>query len=79
MSCSSNKVIYPSNNCPEVTDSEQLLYNGPALSCINVQTNNPLNDIFKKINNLFCKDCTFSNGTVVMSNCNIDTIDVTPI
>lgn len=80
MSCSTNKVTYPKDSCPKIDDSKQLLYNGPALSCINVQTNNSLNDILKKINDLFCKDCTFSNnGVITVGPCESGTLEVTVI
>lgn len=57
MSCSDRivRVTYPKNCCPEVDDSQQLLYNGPALQCINVQTNQAFNEAIKEIDALICK------------------------
>ena len=78
MSCSTNKVTYPKDSCPKIDDSKQLLYNGPALSCINVQTNSKLNDVFKKINDLFCKNCTFNGGTFEIP-CGIGNVEITII
>jgi hypothetical protein len=56
MSCSDRivRVTYPKNCCPEVDDSQQLLYNGPALQCINVQTNQAFNEAIKEIDALIC-------------------------
>jgi len=57
MSCHSDRIVritYPKNCCPEVDDSQQLLYNGPALACIDVQTNQTLNDAIKEIDTLLC-------------------------
>ena len=57
MSCHSNRIVrvtYPKNCSPEVDDSKQLLYNGPALACIDVQTNQTFNDAIKEIDTLLC-------------------------
>jgi hypothetical protein len=56
MSCSDRivRVTYPKDCTPEVDDSQQLLYNGPALACIDVQTNQTLNDAIKEIDALLC-------------------------
>ena len=64
MSCHSNKIVrvtYPKNCCPEIDDSQQLLYTGPALPCIEVQTNQTLNDAIKEIDALICN--TLNNLT----------------
>jgi hypothetical protein len=58
MSCHSNiivRVTYPKNCCPEVNDSQQLLYNGPALECVDVQTNQAFNEAIKEIDALICQ------------------------
>lgn len=57
MSCHPNRIVritYPKNCCPEVNDSQQLLYNGPALACVDVQTNQTFNDAIKEIDTLIC-------------------------
>jgi hypothetical protein len=57
MSCHSNKIVrvtYPKNCCPEVDDSQQLIYPGPALPCIDVQTNQTFNDAVKELDTLLC-------------------------
>jgi hypothetical protein len=68
MSCSDRivRVTYPKNCSPEVDDSQQLLYNGPALSCIDVQTNQTLNDAIKEIDQLICQ--TLNNLTTSTSS-----------
>lgn len=57
MSCHSNRIVrvtYPKNCCPEVDDSQQLIYPGPALPCIDVQTNQTFNDAVKELDTLLC-------------------------
>jgi hypothetical protein len=57
MSCSDRiiYITYPKDCSPEVNDSQQLLYNGPALACIDVQTNQTLNDAIKEIDTFICQ------------------------
>lgn len=68
MSCSDRivRVTYPKNCSPEVNDSQQLLYNGPALPCIDVQTNQTFNDAIKEIDELICQ--TLNNLTTSTSS-----------
>jgi hypothetical protein len=63
MCCSDRivRVTYPKKCCPEINDSQQLIYPGPALQCIEVQTNQTLNDAIKEIDALICN--TLNNLT----------------
>ena len=66
MSCHSDRIVritYPKNCTPEVDDSQQLLYNGPALACIDVQTNQTLNDAIKEIDAFICQTLNELNNT----------------
>lgn len=70
MSCYPNKIVrvtYPKSCCPEVDDSQQLLYNGPALECINVQTNQTLNEAIKEIDAFICNTLNSLTTTTTSS------------
>jgi hypothetical protein len=59
MSNCQNKIVtitYPKNCCPDkVNSSNELLYNGPALPCVDVQTGESFNAAVKQIDELLCE------------------------
>lgn len=58
MYCHSNKIVrvtYPRNCQPELNESNDLIYSGPPLACIDGQTNASFNSIIKNLDNLLCE------------------------
>jgi hypothetical protein len=69
MCCSDRivRVTYPKKCCPEINDSQQLTYPGPALACITVQTGQTLNSAIKEIDTLICNTLNSLTTTTTSS------------